>query len=346
MASGGTYKTFAAFDLSGCVMAGVPFAGRDVVRRGGVLFIASEGQDEVRIRLSAIADEKVLPSEAAGINADRLPFAWHEECPQLTNADALPKLRKIVARTATTMRERYNVELAVIIIDTLMASAGFKDANDAAEAQRVMDVLKAIGREFGLFVIAVDHFGKDVSTGTRNSSAKEGAADAVLALLSERDLAGNVVNPRLAIGKVRGAPTGETINLKPRVVQVGHGADAGTTIVIDWAATDAAAHQPRPAARDRSWPRSLKIFKAALDETLGWHDESRRPFTDNLEVRAVDRTKVRDEFMRRYPADNDKAKGEAFRRCEKDAVNRGAMGAREIGGRTLFWLIADDPRRP
>ena len=39
-----------------------------------------------------------------------------------------------------------------------------------------------------------------------------------------------------------------------------------------------------------------------------------RPFADNLEVLVVDREKVRAEFMRAYPADSRKAKGEAFRR--------------------------------
>ena len=78
-----------------------------------------------------------------------------------------------------------------------MPAAGFKDANDASENQRVMDVLTNVAMEAEPLVLAVDH--KDVTTGTRNSSVKEAAVDAVLALLADRDLAGNVSNPRLAI---------------------------------------------------------------------------------------------------------------------------------------------------
>jgi hypothetical protein len=71
-----------------------------------------------------------------------------------------------------------------------------------------------------------------------------------------------------------------------------------------------------------------------------------RPYADNLEVLAVDREKVRAEFMRAYPAENRKAKGESFTRCEVDAVARGFLGFRSIGedlATTVFWLVRDDP---
>ena len=49
----GTYKTFVAIDLAASVMTKTPFAGRAVNRQGGVLFIAAEGQAQVRIRIKA-----------------------------------------------------------------------------------------------------------------------------------------------------------------------------------------------------------------------------------------------------------------------------------------------------
>jgi hypothetical protein len=70
-----------------------------------------------------------------------------------------------------------------------------------------------------------------------------------------------------------------------------------------------------------------------------------RPFADNLEVLAVDREKVRAEFMRAYLADGRKAKAERFRRCVIDAVERGFLGSRSTGedfATTVFWLIRDD----
>jgi hypothetical protein len=88
-----------------------------------------------------------------------MPFAWVEYCPKLTEADALPKFRSLVASAAKGMQD---------------------------ENQRVMTVLSTTAREQDALVLAVDHFGKDVSTGTRNSSVKEAHVDAVLALLGER----------------------------------------------------------------------------------------------------------------------------------------------------------------
>ena len=147
-----------------------------------------------------------------------MPFAWAEAYPRLTLDDALAKLRAMVSAAARGMRERFGLPLALIVIDTLLPAAGFKDANDTSENQRVMDPLTEVATEVDALVLAVDHFGKDVATGTRNSSVKEAAVDAVLALLADLDLAGNVRNPRLAIRKVRGAPTGQVIPFQTRTV--------------------------------------------------------------------------------------------------------------------------------
>ena len=87
-----------------------------------------------------------------------------------------------------SIRERFGLPLVLIIIDTLNAAGNFKDANDAAEGQCIMNRLGELSRQTGAFVLAVDHFGKAVETGTRGTSAKEAAADVVLALLAERDI--------------------------------------------------------------------------------------------------------------------------------------------------------------
>jgi hypothetical protein len=101
-----------------------------------------------------------------------------------------------------------------------MTAAGFKGANDASETQRVMTVLTHLAMEAVALVLAVDHLVKDVSTGTRNSSVKEDAVEPC-SLLADRDIADNVSNPRLAIRKVRGAPTGQEIPFTVRISPIG-----------------------------------------------------------------------------------------------------------------------------
>jgi hypothetical protein len=55
------------------------------------------------------------------------------------------------------------------------------------------------------------------------------------------------------------------------------------------------------------------------------HGQNRQPFPDGPELLTVDRVKARDEFYRTYPADNQKAKNEAFRCCEKDAIEKASL---------------------
>jgi Bifunctional DNA primase/polymerase, N-terminal/AAA domain len=56
LASGqwGACKTFGVIDLSASVMTGTSFAGREVCKRGGVLFIAAEGAHEIPVRLKGV----------------------------------------------------------------------------------------------------------------------------------------------------------------------------------------------------------------------------------------------------------------------------------------------------
>ena len=81
----GTGKTFVAFDLAAALMTGQPFVGHTVKRQCGVLFIAAEGADEVRLRLDAVVREKCG-------NAIRVPFCWYETAPILLHKDADSKV--------------------------------------------------------------------------------------------------------------------------------------------------------------------------------------------------------------------------------------------------------------
>jgi hypothetical protein len=312
-----------------------------------VLFIAAEGQDEVRVRLAGLARNKLAETQldVVPVDPEHLPFTWIETCPLLTANEALEKLCAIVAEADAEMQRRFNLPVVLIIIDTLMPAAGFRDANDSSEAQRVMSVLTAVALKFGALVLAVDHFGKDVTTGTRNSSVKEDAVDAVLALLAERDVAGKITNPRMAVRKVRGAPTGEEIHFTTRVVVVAENAgfDAISTLVVDWNPGKPHHAEGAPEPTKNGGGRSLPIFCKALDYTLADTGQRMRPYHDGPEVMAAKRNLVRAEFLKNYPADNAKAKGKAFLRCEMEAVENRVVGCREIGdgecGETFFWLL-------
>ena len=198
LASGqwGTAKTFTVLDLAASVMTITPFAGREVARQGGVLFVAAEGAYEIPIRLKGVVEEKLRPAALASgtVDLENLPFAWIEDCPNLQDNGDFNRLVETAKQAAQNIRDQFDLPLVLIVIDTLSAAGNFKDANDAAEGQRIMNRLGELSRQTGAFVLAVDHFGKAVETGTRGSSAKEAAADVVLALLADREINGTISN--------------------------------------------------------------------------------------------------------------------------------------------------------
>jgi hypothetical protein len=326
----GTFKTFVALDLSVAVITESTFAGRPIRRRGGALVLAAEGQDEIRIRIEALARAKVAP-QAEDVDPARLPFAWAEGCPVLTGDQAFAELRAVIANAERAMQERFALPLALIVIDAMTSAAMFQDANDTSEAARVMKMLGVLAREFGLLVVVIDHFGKDVSTGTRNSSAKESDSDAVLALLGERSIEGMVSNPRMALRKVRGAPTGAVTPFKTEIVEV----DGANTLIIAWPHPDDLAAVGKT---KRPWPKSLRVFKRALDKALD-AGKRIRPFLDGPEVLACKRDIVRAEFLKIYSADTPRAKSVAFHRAEQRAAEDDLVCAREIDGESVIWLL-------
>ena len=158
----GTFKTFVAIDLATSVMTKTPFAGRTVNRQGGVLFIAAEGQEQVRIRLKGAALGKVIHVEPDGdavkIDPEKMPFVWARSSPRLSDPKALDELRAMANEAASGMKERFGLPLALIFIDALMPAAQFKDADKSTEARQIMDMLAVLGRELEVLVIPIDHF--------------------------------------------------------------------------------------------------------------------------------------------------------------------------------------------
>ena len=337
----GTYKTFVAIDLPGSLMTMTAFAGRAARRQGGTLFIAAEGQAQVRVRLEGLAIEKVSkidPGEGVvKIDPKKMPFAWVKRSPPLSDPKALIELRALIEETKRNMHERFGLPLVFVVIDALMPAAHFKDADDTTEARQVMDRLAMLARETDVLIMPIDHFGKDISTGTRNSSAKEDAADTILALLADRALEGTVTNPRMAIRKVKGSAQGIVINFTPREVIVKENKDGALikTLVIDWMLTD----DQRAPATKKAWSKALLIFKRALDKTLGDNGRRLRPFPDGPEVLAVLVETLRAEFMKASPSPTQKAKDKAFERALDKAAQEGLTCVREIDAESFKQFI-------
>jgi AAA domain len=336
----GTYKTFVAVDLAAAVITGTPFAGFEIARQGAVLFIALEGQGEVDIRIRAALTHRGHMEALA-------PFAWIDTSPRLLDTDSGKALTVMVKQAAEKMMQDFNFPVALVIVDTAGKAAGYAkagDENDAVVGRQIVAALAEASRETCALFLGVDHFGKAAETGTRGSSAKESDCDAVLALLGDKSISGEVTNPRLAIRKRRSGPNGVEIPLRPKVVTIDD-FTGETTLVVDWLQPD----QVAPATKPDVWAKSLRLLRHTLMNVLVDHGIDRRPFPDGPTVRAVNIDIVRTEFYKSYPADGDaKAKQEArkkaLQRAVKDAQERSLIGVREIEGVTYVWLATPEPQ--
>jgi AAA domain len=334
----GAAKTFVAIDLSISVMTGNPFAGRAVKRKGGVLFIAAEGASEIPIRVNGLIETK-LPGHKG-----KLPFAWAENCPTLTGQGAIEQLVQIAREAADRMKAEFVADLVLIIVDTMSATAGFKDENASSEGQLAMNVLNDLSKRTGALVMACDHFGKAIETGTRGTSAKEASADIIIACLGDKTPAGNVTNLRIAVRKLRGGATGAETAFRLRTIDMGVDEDGDpiTTCVIEWSRVTVAA--PPEAAKGKNWPRSTIRFRAALVTTLTLHATEQRPDSGGATVFAVELDQLRAEFDRRYPIDGHNrekqlaSRRQAFKRSMNTAELKGLIGSRDVGGKFMVWL--------
>jgi AAA domain/Bifunctional DNA primase/polymerase, N-terminal len=334
----GTFKTTVALDVSVCVMAQLSFAGRyRVKRRGAILYIALEGESMLSARLAAIAGHR-------GVSGP-LPFAWRGDCPALTNKNATTELCALADEAAADLYHNFSLPVVLIWIDTVITAAGYSDGgdNDTAAAQKVMSALRILSKHTGALVTGIDHFGKVIETGTRGSSAKEGAADTVLAVLADRELSGGVRNTRLAVRKQRDGVSGFEIPFTARMVETGTDDDGDpvTAPVIEWQAT-----QQTP-QDDTRWTPSMQILRRVLMTILADCGRNVRPFLDGPEVRACDIELVRTEFYKQYPADGTgkqkaDARRKAFGRSVKETVARSLVASREVEGVQLIWLTKPD----
>jgi hypothetical protein len=309
-----------------------------VARKGGVLVLAAEGAITFRSRLAGLVQCDKLPAEPQ-------PFAWKATVPSLLAPTAFTELEQMVAEIEKQMLAKWGVPLVMIAVDTLAAAANFRDESDAAEGQAVMNVLAKLAKRFGCCVLAVDHFGKVAETGTRGTSAKESAADAVLALLGDRKLSGEVSNCRLAVRKLRGGGhVGRKICFTVRVLQLGVDRDGDpiSTCTIEW---ETGIGTGRPEKQKRRWRKSLKTLQKSLMAVLADQGQVLRPIGENgREVRMVDKERVRIEFYKINIVESDTderrdaANRQAFNRSLNTATTEGLINVQE----DWIWLVSPE----
>ena len=329
----GTYKTFVGDDLAASVMTGGAFAGFPVKRRGGVLWFACEGVSEVGIRITAAW-------EAHG-GQGKAPFAWVSTCPPLLAPGAATTLIATAQQAAETMRAKFDLPLALIIIDTIGRAAGLTkegQLNDDTTAKVITEVLTRVSAACEALCVGIAHFGKNKDVGTKGSTGFEDDADTVLALLGEKDVTGVVADPHLVVRKRRWGSNGEEVRFIPREVTIGTDADGSdvTTLVLQW--TPGEPVRPGKPKKDAWEPLFRQVMLNAVDAA----GADQRPYPDGPTVRAVDVDVIRMDYYRHLlkdaPGGNQEARKKRFQRAMDKHRKAKLIQFCDIGERQYAWI--------
>ena len=348
----GAGKTFVVFDLAAALGTGQPFLGYAVKRQCGVLLIAAEGGDEVRLRLDA-----VVRAKCGGLA--RAPFRWYETAPMLLQKGATEKLIAMARQAEASLLQEFGLPLGLIAVDTIAASAGYSQPgaeNDNAVGQAIMNVLKAVARAIGCFVLGVDHFGKDLQAGTRGAYSKESSGDLVLACLGNKELSGSVTNTRLAVRKHRGGRQGHEYPFVLREVAAPEPDEDGepiTTMVVDWTGpvpeTQSGPDDPWAKPKRQDQRTAALRLKRVLMTILAEQGVDLPIAPDGPVVRMVDQKLVRKAFYACTPAEGSpeqkgRLRRQRFLAALDWAEQKQLIGVGEIEDVSYLWLARLEER--
>lgn len=176
----GTFKSFIAKSMAGCVATGRPWHGRSV-NPGYVVYIAGEGRAGLKARVRAWWEVSGRP--------DMSRMRWLPEAINLRDRSVIQRLRTTIA----TLPERPKL----IVVDTMARTLPGGDENSSKDVGEFVAAIDGLCRTR----LVVHHTGHDPSR-ERGSSALRGAADLMLKI--ERDRKSPRV--RLVCDKMKDAP--------------------------------------------------------------------------------------------------------------------------------------------
>lgn len=158
-------KSFVAVSLACSIATGSQWFGCKV-KQGAVFYIAGEGHQGLARRFAAW-------SKATGVAITKdTPLFKSNRAVQLLDSNAAQNVRDEVGRLSIST----NVAPELIIIDTLARNFGDGDENKQQDANRFIEAMDEIRREFGCHVLTVHHSGHDMDR-ARGSSALKAAMD-------------------------------------------------------------------------------------------------------------------------------------------------------------------------
>ena len=296
-------KTFVAFSLAASVACGLPFAGRSMQRRGAVLWLAAEGEREVDKRMRAAV-------KALGCDPDEQPlYKQIASVPKLLSNGGEALNMQIVDQVQRAAKAEFGLPLVLIIIDTMIKSAGYKKSeNDSVEINNMIQVMENILIRTKCFVLALDHMGKDEEKGARGSSDKPSSVDVYIELKSN----GGATRTFHAI-KVKGEKGDDQINFQIVGTTL---EDGQTTAYVRWEEWN------NQDGRFKSLNDNAALLLKCVRDVIAREGETRTLFHSMPDIRCVQKISVYNEFSRKHKGGRHDM---AFKRSWKELVATGLV---------------------
>lgn len=214
----GKSKTYLALDLARAVGTMTEYAGRKT-QHCAVLYVGVDRPRQTSRRANFMMRHYGLKE---------LPLFFIHECPPLKDGDAL----RTLSDTVHAINETSRVRVGLIIIDTLVVAAQWKDEGSSAEVQVALKTLRALSNDTNTFVLALDHTGKNEALGPRGSSDKQASTDILLTV----HMADQCPTGHLEVTRSSDGPEGQRIEFERVVHDIGKDDDGEviTECTIRW----------------------------------------------------------------------------------------------------------------
>jgi hypothetical protein len=121
------------------------------------------------------------------------------------------------------------------------------------------------------------------------------------------------------------------------------GADEDGDPIEFWLAEPVGGEVPPRSQKQKSdWStKPLRLLRDVLINALIEAGRDIQPYIDGPTVKAVDKTIVRTEFMKRHHADDDRTKRRAFNRAVEDAKDRKLIALRQVEDIQFIWFASE-----